>query len=442
LGSLSSGQPADVWIAETLAANVLAPRFQERQVTDWEWRITAFNKIPPVIREQSKTILHHMARCLYLSVNSEALDLSVHDKRARIENAIEKLKKATVSARRQLREEHPSHLYNTLGTAYYRYARLLEESGATAGEVAEAWKNACAGFEQAIRLSGGSNIEALLAFSKRLLEHSTSGKTVEEINDLAQCLSFLDDADEVLQTASNPEPDWRLQIEAMRTEAFGKLKSERATEHITALKESANAELGYYCEARLAVRMLDPDRAREEALKIFEQASTNGVILGARSLRLKLSLLSRDPKSRFDFGTLKEIYELLEKQPNGVLREIDMYRHAVLCYQTGDFQQGKERFRKLREYSRASGNAPPPARDYLRDALEPENPHLVHAKVSRILSEWRGDAYVEFLQQTVSIRPRQFSPPPQERTVVECAIRFDFHGPIAVPRRLAARNSQ
>jgi hypothetical protein len=68
------------------------PNNQGRCELPWhlDLRLDLYSDIPPVLREQSKTILHHWARCLYKS--AEVLTLSEADKQKRIELAIEKLK--------------------------------------------------------------------------------------------------------------------------------------------------------------------------------------------------------------------------------------------------------------------------------------------------------------------------------------------------------------
>jgi hypothetical protein len=68
LAALKPGHSGDVWLAEILASSVLAPHYEERhRHAEYEWRLSGFEAIPPSIREQSKAILHHWARCLYHS---------------------------------------------------------------------------------------------------------------------------------------------------------------------------------------------------------------------------------------------------------------------------------------------------------------------------------------------------------------------------------------
>lgn len=146
----------------------------------------------------------------------------------------------------------------------------------------------------------------------------------------------------------------------------------------------------------------------------------------------------KHPKFQYDFPYLLELYEELEKQPKSILRESDAFRQAVLYYQTGDVLEGKERFRKIREESRRTGNTPLLIREFWRDARDPAKPRVTQARVTKITTEWRGEAYVDELKQNISIRPRNFSPPPREREVVRCLVRFDFHGPVAVPERFGS----
>lgn len=252
LKSLSAGHPGDVWVAETLAAEVFAPRFQERKFLDWDWRLEGFEHIPPVLREQSKTILHHWARCLYLSAEKTPGQLlSQAQRKDRIERSIEKLVKATSLPKRPGRDEHPSHLFNTLGTAYARYAQFLQENEAPEDQVSDAWNDARKAFKNSIDLLGGTNVEALLAFTDRLLSHADTervhdSESADTADDVAEALSLIDRAEEVLEDYANPDPDWQENLTRYRAQAMNWLRSGTGLEYLRSLQARGDSDLGYY----------------------------------------------------------------------------------------------------------------------------------------------------------------------------------------------------
>ncbi len=129
------------------------------------------------------------------------------------------------------------------------------------------------------------------------------------------------------------------------------------------------------------------------------------------------------------------MHRQLERKTDFVLRPVDMYRHAVLCYQTGVFPEGAERFRRLRAHVRQMGFSALRLREYWWDARRRKRPRKTFVKVLRITTEFRAEGYIQDLDQNVMLRPRQFTPPPKVKEVVECHIRFDFNGPLAVSPR-------
>lgn len=446
LAAASPGRIGDVWLAESLASNVLAPEFEQRFYTDWDWRLQAFERLPEPIRDQSKAILHHWARCLYLSADARNTpQLDAPERRHRFESALQALKRATSLPRRPGRDEHPSHLFNTMGTAHYRYATLLESQGLH--EDAEAaWKDACAAFEAAIAHSDGSNVEALLAFSQRLVQHSVTSasegtRSAASTRDVAQALGLLDEAEDLISDHPYPEAHWIDHVAELRAKALTWLSSDSGGRFVRALQESDDPDLGYYCEARLALS--DPPSEEEivRALRILKDAEDRGVGLGFRSTRLRISLLLRHPQTRYNFELLAALHRKLESDPNYVLRPIDLFRHAVLCYQLGAYREGAERFRSLRERGRREGALLVRLRDVLRDPSDPARPRMTQIHVTRILTEWRAEGEVAELGQRVPLRPRHFSPPPREGEIVSCVIRFEVNGPLAVPPRFEERRS-
>jgi len=443
--ALSPGHPGDVWVAEVFSARVLAPLYDERQSAGWDWRLSAFDAFPPAVAESSKTILHHWARCLYLSADMTS-GLPQQDRRARMEAAIDKLIRATQLPRRVGRDEHPSHLYNSLGTAYVRLARLLHETESADHEAEREWQNAWTAFEQSIDLSGGTNVEALLAFSHRLIAHArepvSPERRKERAEEVLQAIELLDEAEELISDHASPDPDWSAQIAEDRSDALSWLDERLGADFVENLKRSADAELGYLCEAR---KLLGPPpqstEALQGALSALDRAESNGVILGARTLRFRASLLARNPSTRFDFQRLLGCYVQLERAKDYSFRPSDLFRHAVLCYQTGQYAEGSERFRRLREYLRREGTFPLRLHDFWRDPTQPDEPRITQIRVARVTAEWRADGYVAELAQSIPMRPRHFSPPPRQGDIVACAIRFEMNGPLAVPPRFIVRRT-
>jgi hypothetical protein len=446
LSSLSAGHPGDIWVAESLAAAVFAPHHEEKRQINWDTRLEFFVSLPPVLSGQSKTILHHWARCLYQSAEKGVLSpLSDSERRQRIESAIEKLKAAIALPRRMGRDEHPSHLYNTLGVACSRYAKLLEDSGAAKTDYAAAWANASSAFRESLDLLPGANLEALLAFSRRLLDHAKdhlkpdTTLTVEGLEDVSEALACLDEAEEILQDYSTEEPTPEEDVHDYRTKALEMLRSGAGLAYLRELEKSKNTDLGYYCEARLMLAAQGGAGGTAAALSVLERAEREGVRLEPRSLSLRLTLIQRQPEYRYDFARIRSLYKALEAHREYHERPTDLFRHAVVCYQVGDYQEGAERFRKLRDLLRRTGNSPPRVRDYWRVKETPTIPRQTELKVARIITEWRGEGYVEELSQTVPFRPRHFSPLPRENQVLTCAIRFEPWGPFAIPPRDIAR---
>jgi hypothetical protein len=436
LGALSPGSSADIWVAESLAKDVLAPKFDERDA-DWDWRLQTFELIPPAIRDQSKAILHHWARSLYRSADQRTPRLAIDQRLERFASAVEKLERATGLPRRAGRDEHPSHLYNTLGTAYYRYSLALQEADRAAG-AAEAWTHACAAFEKAVELSGGVNMEALLAFSRRLLDHARAVGPEEQrakASDVTQALELLDEADDVAENYPAPDPGWAEHITTYRAEAFSLLNEELGDEYIDELINSADPELGYYCKARLCLLNNKAAQGVDDALAILDEAERAGAAPRTRSVRLRLSLLERHPDQRYNFGLLKELYQRLDAELSETARPLDIFRYAVLCYQTGDYREGAERFRQLRAQFRREDVPAIRMSAIWREPADPEQPRLTQMRVDRWITEWRAQGYLLELHQTVPFRPRHFSPPPDRGEIVTCAIRFELNGPLAVPPR-------
>jgi hypothetical protein len=229
---------------------VREPRLSQR---DWDWRLSFFEKLPSHISETSKTILHHWARCLYLSAAAD--NVSNGERRVRVERAISKLNTAISLPRRKSRDEVPSHLYNTLGTAYGRLADFHDEHK-NKPEADAAWLKACAAFRESIDIGWGANLDTLLGFSDRLVRHARvqleKNRAEAAANDLATALSMLDEAAQVLADAVGIDVRKEQDTAGLRSAALDLLGSELASEYVRGLKDYTNSDLGYYCEAQLA----------------------------------------------------------------------------------------------------------------------------------------------------------------------------------------------
>jgi len=358
--------------------------------------------------------------------------------------AIEKLERATRLPRRSGRDEHPSHLYNTLGTAYSRLARFLDESSTSNSDKTRAWDGAVEAFEKAIALSGGVNVDALLAFSHRLVLHATSsgvGKS-ERAGDIIRALELLDEADDLIAEHPRPGSKWQEDVAQYRTRALAWINQELGAEYIQALKKSNDPELGYLCEARLRLGSDRQDVAAvQSALAVLREAEAAGVHLGVRGIRLELQLIHRDPQARFEFAKALSLYEELERIQGSSTAPVEQFRHAVLCYQTGDYPGGATRFRRLRDEIRRQEAIPLRLQDFWRNPNNPELARLTQARVTRVVTEWRAEGYVSDLNQTIPLRPRHFSPLARAGDVVACAIRFEGNGPLIVPPRFVNRSN-
>jgi hypothetical protein len=440
LVQLSAGSAADRWVCESMAVTV-SPSFEQKQAAtyvDWDWRLDLFNDLPPLIRDRSKLILHHWARGLYLSAEVGASTIPQEERRKRLESAIDKLKAAIALPRREGRDEHPSHLYNTLGAAYSRYSRFLEESEGSTPEATESWGSACDAFERSIVASGGTNVDALLAFSRRLIQRvadvavSPADVTEEQAADLLRALQLLDEAGEIVEELANPAPGWADSIDIYRQHSLHWLDRFGTDEGLQQLIQE-NPSIGYYCQARLRVQDIADVHQVGSAIDVLRQAEESGVKFGTRAVLFRLTLLRHHPQGEYDFTEQRRLYEILESMPESEPRPVDQFRHAVLCYQCGDYRAGAERFRRLRDATRRSDFIPPRLRDVLRNRQKPKDHWKVSMRVDRIWNEWRGEGFVLEINDSVPFRPRHFPEVPKLKQIIPCAVRFVFSGPKAVP---------
>jgi hypothetical protein len=220
----------------------------------------------------------------------------------------------------------------------------------------------------------------------------------------------------------------------MRGEAMRGLSAGAGDDYLSALIEN-EPELGYYCKARLAVSSDWNDESVGRSLAVLDEASARGVPAGLRTLRFHIKLLERRPLEEQDFTVLIDLYRRVEKISADAPRVIELFRHAVLCYQTDAFRQGEERFRRLRQLMRNQDNRGIQMQDFWRDSAAPHAVRTTHLRVDRPLSDWRSQGYLADINQTVPFRPRHFSPQPRKGAVVQCVLRFEFNGLLAVPPR-------
>jgi hypothetical protein len=447
LQQLIPGRPADWWLAERLVTEVLTPGYEDRRQTDWGWRLAAFAQLPEPLVMDSRPILHHWARCLYQSADPRNdADMPTDERRRRFATAIEHLQRALQLPRRQAREEHPSHLWNTLGVACSRLARFLDTVDPPAAK--QAWNEAWEAFREAIHLLSG-NIEAILAFSHRLLDHAgvfdgqrAGPPSDPAVDEVARALSLLDEAEEFILQSQDPDLVKLAELKKDRTHALAWLSEEQVAAYLKALKASANPELGYYCEAQLVAQHATDADGLDHAIGILEGAAHTP--LGERSLRLLISLLRRHPSRQFEFQRLLQIYEQLEHAVGTAMQSVERFRHAVLCFQEGDpirIREGDARFRRLRELARRGDLTVPAVRELWRRTDQPTEPRLTQIRVSRFISEWRAEGYVEELGMTIPLRPRHFTENPKLNHVVSCYIRFEFNGPLAIPKRFVTASA-
>mgnify|MGYP002346477971 FL=1 len=316
----------------------------------------------------------------------------------------------------------------------------LNEQGAT-DRSNMLWKEACKSFENSLAISGGDNIEALLAFAQRLLEHAqsiSSSNSIEKTDDLLLALSLVDDAIDLLRDYPAPDPEWEPYLNEQKSTALDMLNREASDEFIAKLKEGEKPEIGYICEARIKLNKHanELDGGIPAAIDILEQAEAKHIRLSARTLLFKVSLIKDERSGKnHNFKTIAELYDKLSHDPDYKMRIIDIFRHAVSLYQTGQYERGQKRFKELRGYLSREGLTPPKVRDRLLENDKPFRPKSFTIKVVRVVSNWKAEGFIEEINQTIPLRPRHYAPPPIEREIRKCAIRFEIFGPLAVPLR-------
>lgn len=436
--SLSVGSKADMWIAKILIVYVIAPKSDYLAVDDRDWRLSAFESLPEIISASSKVILHHWARCLYQSVSHPVYALLESQDRAYYNEAFIKLRRALDLPRTIDRDEHPSQLYNTLGTAYSRYANFLSELNSDNREVQEAWKNAYDAFENGLKYTNSQDVKALLTFSYRILSR-VEGAIVsdkldnDQANDLLYCINLLDLAQDQLNSFPYQTEKFQENINELKTKALYLLKRNDFDALIEKLKMSSVPEAGFYCQARAQCNDLNDKKSVGDAISLLLPLFEGGGLHTPKSLIFLLLLIRNDAARRYDFELIYNIYRKLGMIDGYVFRQIDIFRFAVACYQLSKFDEGKEKFRILRSQIRKSEYPSISVRDYWIGSNH--KPRIATIRIVKYLSEWRAEGYVEELRQNIPVRPRHFEVIPKLNDIIQCIIRFESNGPVAVPMR-------
>ena len=441
LEQLSGSKPGDLYIAETLASRVISPqRGADVTMTPPE-RLTVFSWLPALLAQQSQTVLHHWGRALYAA--AEGGSLTYPERERLFVEAVTKLRRAVdLSRPGRASSEHPSHLWNTLATAYVRWQNVAQAAGEGSAKTEELWSRVVEAFEHSVALGHGQNAMPLMGYAHRLVDRAKSTASQQEreiiLSETAEALELLDQAEVALEATGGADENDERFIANTRTAGLALIKRNYAEGYIQALKERGD-DLGYFCEARLLLSDF-PDRSGdpEAALRVLEEAHGAGTVLRASALGLLVRLLERSRGRWADFETQLGFYRLLEARSEGRWTSRDRFKCAVLCYQTGRHEEGRERFRRLREYAREEGLLYPRVQEFWRSKEPPHAPRVTVVRITSKISDFSAKGYVDDLKQEVILRPRQFPRPPRVGEPQRCVIRFEFSGPFAVPERFAS----
>lgn len=437
--SLKGGREADVWLGESIAFRVL--RTERRGWTTipyLEKRLETFRRIPPQVSEYDKAILHHWARALYHSAlgdaDSDQSDLLLHD-------AIEKMERAIRLPARPGRDEHPSHLYTTLGSIYFElYKRQVLRGQDLAGDTE--WSRAAECFERALDLIA-DNFQALAAYGYRLVERACRlPDTMRATEEALKALSYLDQAEDIADQPGELSDDDRTFFKMQRGRAWRILDPVRAEREIDAMIEKRQ-EAGYLIRARQAIEGIDltqpqPSRREKRSLKqaidILHRAVKEMESPPSwRTFYLLYRLYSAHPSFKFAFAEKIALMEQLER--TDFKWHIRMrFEHAVLCYQNDKFMEGQRRFKRIRALLRQPDQPARRLYDFWRRKDNSRKPREATLVVRRIDSDWRGYGFIEEMRLEVLFRPRHFpGDQPKIGDFRPCIIRFETMGPVAVP---------
>lgn len=442
LENLKGGRRADVWLGESVTFQVLRTERKSMMPTGHlEKRLETFTHIPPQVSEYSKPILHHWARALYHRAQKNPEDA---EGAAWLRSAVEKLERAIALPTREERDEHPSHLYTTLGTIYfeiYKRQALRNHGSEPDGD----WEQAARCFEKALDLIG-DNFQALAAYGLRLIERA-SGESdpIRASEEALRAMSFLDQAEEVGRQGGDLSEDDRYFLDGQRNSAWQIIDPAHAQLDLDGWLRD-HLEIGYLIKARSAVQDINLSQlamepklpqssqwAISEAIDILEKGLPE--IKGQptwRSLHLLYRLYAADPKERLAFDHRLKVLDQLER--TDFKWHIRMrFEHAVLCYQNDKFAEGQRRFRDMRALLRQPDQPAIRLADFWRRRDVPTKPRPTTLVVRRRDSDFRGYGFIEEMGQEVLFRPRHFEVPPRPGDFRQCLVRFETMGPIAVP---------
>src|SRR5262249_39449022 len=153
--------------------------------------------------------------------------------------------------------------------------------------------------------------------------------TPTAVDDVAQAMSLLDEAEELIEQSQDPDLDRRAELTNYRTRGLDWLGRDLVSSYLNELKSSQTPALGYYCEALLVARHAASAEGLDRAIDILEGAKAT-TALGERSLRLLISLIRRHPAHQFEFERLLTVYEQLEQAVGARMQPVERFRQAVL----------------------------------------------------------------------------------------------------------------
>jgi len=430
--TLRGGREADIWLSQSIVFNILKTKkggYDSHIVK----KLKTFQRIPPEISDYSKVILHHWGRALYHSISGKSDGVQ-----GILLQAIEKLKRAINLPSRFGRDEHPSHLYNTLGSIYFEFYKQQEKSGQnTVGD--SIWADC---FEKSLTFLA-DNYQALLAYGHRLVERASgfTDNSAEAFDYALRALSYFDQAEDIVEYGELSEAD-KYYIDSQRNRAWTIMDSEQAEHEIAELIEQKK-ESGYLIKARQKIADLDltdsdnlsakEEHAVKGAIDILERAEEEIGMPSWRTFYLLYQLYIVHPDFRFDFGKQLKLMEKLKITEDFKWHIRMRFRYAVLLYQNNEFRKGARAFRDIRAFVGRPDQPFIHLSDFWRHQNQPEEAKKTSFKVRRIESKSKGFAFVEDIGQDVLFQPIHFKPQPKVGGHKYCIIRFETNGPIAVP---------
>ena len=442
IASLKAGGKSDVWLAENLAFQFLrTERRPGSNIPYLDLRLETFRRIPPQISEYNKAILHHWARALYhAALENQDVEIS----KEYLQDAIDKIEKAIALPPRPDRDEHPGHLYTTLGTIYYEvYKRqTLEQRQQLSLE--KFWSRSEECFKKAMTMLPDS-YQTLAAYSFRLIERAYGKKenNEKEAVDLAlEALALLEQAEDVLITSNELDDSEKFFLNDQRRKAWNVIDPYTSSHFIEELIEN-NEEIGHLLLAQSEIKKVNDlyslktnaeIRIIEKAIRILKEFFDKPQnIITWRTPSLLYRLYNYHPKLKYAFKDKLKILRRLER--TDYKWHIRMrFDYAVICYQNDLFPEGERKFREIRAILRQPNQPAKVFRDFWRMPDSSEKPRLTVMHVRRKDSDWRGHCFVQDIGQEIPFRPRHFEVPPKIGEYRPCNIVFQTWGPIAVPK--------